>query len=146
MNQVFLDSSYFKGLIDETDDFHNKATHIFSLLNEQKSQLITTNYIIDESLTLLRVKRNLDAAIHLRDLIQAGNPTITIYRVTSEDDADAWNWFMKDWSRLSFTDCVSFAVMKRLELTHAATFDQHFQRAGFTIVKPEPATLQKNTE
>ena len=146
MNQVFLDSSYFKALIDDVDDFHKEAKDIFSLLNEQKTQLVTTNYIIDETLTLLRVKRNLQSAIKLRDMINAGSPTITIYRVISEDDADAWQWFVSDWSRLSFTDCVSFAVMKRLEITHVATFDQHFKRAGFIIVKPAPNTLQKKTE
>lgn len=146
MNHVFLDSSYFKALIDEVDDFHNEATNIFSLLNEQEAQLVTTNYIIDETLTLLRVKKNLQSAMHLRDMIKAGSPTITIYRVTSEDDSDAWNWFVNDWSRLSFTDCVSFAVMKRTGITKVATFDQHFQRAGFTIVKSMPATLRKNME
>ncbi len=134
MNHVFIDSSYFKALIDEADDFHKEATHIFSLLNVQKAQLVTTNYIIDETLTLLRVKKNLQAAMHLRDMINAGSPTITIYRVTSEDDSDAWNWFVKDWSRLSFTDCTSFAIMKRLGLTHVATFDKHFTQAGFAIV------------
>lgn len=136
MNHVFLDSSYFKALIDEVDDFHKESSKIFSLLNEQKSQLVTTNYIVDETLTLLRVKKNLHAAMHLRDLIKAGSPTISIYRVTSEDDADAWIWFVKDWSRLSFTDCTSFAVMKRMGITKVATFDHHFTQAGFTIVKP----------
>lgn len=134
MNQVFLDSSYFKALIDEFDDFHKIAFLIFSELNEHKSELITTNYIVDETLTLLRVKKNLDAAILLRDLIRAGSPIITIYRITPEDDADAWSWFTNSWSRLSFTDCTSFAVMKRLGLTHVATFDKHFSLAGFTIV------------
>ena len=138
MNHVFLDSSYFKALIDKDDDFHKEAIDIFTLLNEQKTQLITTNYIIDETLTLLRVKKNLQSVIKLRDMINAGSPIITIYRVISEDDADAWHWFVKNWSWLSFTDCVSFAVMKRLDLTHVATFDQHFKRAGFTIVGPGP--------
>lgn len=136
MNHVFLDSSYLKALIDDADDFHKEGIQVFMLLNEQKTQLITTNYIIDETLTLLRVKKNLQAAIKLRDMISAGNPTITIYRVISEDDANAWHWFVNDWSRLSFTDCVSFAVLKRLEITKVATFDHHFTQAGFTIVKP----------
>lgn len=136
MNHVFLDTSYFKALIDEADDFHQEGIQVFTLLNGQKAQLITTNYIIDETLTLLRVKKNLQAAMKLRDLISVGSPTISIYRVISEDDAAAWDWFVKDWSHLSFTDCVSFAVMKRLEISHVATFDLHFKRAGFTILRP----------
>ncbi|MFA7234316.1 MAG: hypothetical protein WC076_09405 [Terrimicrobiaceae bacterium] len=31
----------------------------------------------------------------------------------------------------SFTDCTSFAVMRRLGLVEAATSDSHFQAAGF---------------
>ena len=145
MNQVFVDSSYFKALIDKDDDFHNTAIDIFSLLKKQKTHLITTNYIVDETLTLLRAKTNLQAATKLRDMINIGSPTITIYRVASGDDADAWYWFMKNWSKLSFTDCVSFSVMKRLDLTHVVTFDQHFRRAGFTIVKPQKRNFA-NTE
>ena len=36
---------------------------------------------------------------------------------------------------LSFTDCVSFAVMKRLGIGRAAAFDRHFSRAGFKMAK-----------
>ena len=50
-----------------------------------------------------------------------------------DDDAGAWEWFEMDWSKLSFTDCVSFAVMKRLGLTDVATFDEHFTRAKFIV-------------
>jgi predicted nucleic acid-binding protein len=34
-------------------------------------------------------------------------------------------------SRLSFTDCVSFAVMRGLDIPIAFAFDRHFERAGF---------------
>ena len=134
MTPVFVDSSYFKALLDENDDFHKKALDIFADLTQQKEQLITTNYILNETLTLLRAKVNLEAAFKLRDFLNAGSPILTIYRVTSEDDVNAWSWFSKDWSKLSFTDCVSFAVMKRLEIARVATFDKHFTQAGFTIV------------
>ena len=136
MNDVFLDSSYFKALIDEKDEFYSQAEDILKLLTNTESKLITTNYIVDETATLLRVRCGLDLALKFRRFLAIGTPTIKLIRVLVADDAAAWKWFINDWSRLSFTDCVSFAVMKRLELTHVATFDQHFKRAGFTIVKP----------
>jgi hypothetical protein len=34
-------------------------------------------------------------------------------------------------SRLSFTDCVNFAVMHGLDIPIAFAFDRHFERAGF---------------
>ena len=33
--------------------------------------------------------------------------------------------------RLSFTDCLSFAVMRALDIRAAFAFDRHFERAGF---------------
>lgn len=136
MNCVFLDSSYFKALIDEKDEFHSQADDILNLFTRNEDQLISTNYIVDETATLLRVRCGLNVALKFRSFLAIGTPTIKLIRVIVADDAAAWNWFVNDWSRLSFTDCVSFAVMKRLEITHVATFDQHFHRAGFTIVKP----------
>ncbi len=134
MNHAFLDTSYFKALIDEKDEFHNQAVDILHLFTNNEYQLITTNYIVDETATLLRVRCGLDLALKFRKFLAIGTPTIKLTRVIVADDAAAWNWFTNDWSKLSFTDCVSFAVMKRLGLTHAATFDKHFSQAGFIIV------------
>lgn len=142
---IFVDSSMFKALLDAKDDFYPTATEIWNVLQELPKRLITTNFILDETYTLLRKRIGIDAVIELRDRLLVDWPSIKIVRVTAKDEADAWQWFQKDWSDLSFTDCVSFAVMKRLGITHVATFDQHFARAGFTIVKPEPAILTERT-
>lgn len=37
----------------------------------------------------------------------------------------------KEWS---FTDCVSFTTMRRLNVTKAFTFDKHFRQAGFEML------------
>lgn len=44
----------------------------------------------------------------------------------------AWDFFRKhDYKDYSFTDCVSFALMKEMKLTRYLGFDKHFERAGF---------------
>ncbi len=130
---IFLDTSFFKALLDSKDDFHNKAKIQWGLFRQQDVDLVTTNYIVDESFTLIRIRCGLSVAQKLRGILYEGAEYIKMIRVTVDDDAGAWAWFEKDWSKLSFTDCVSFAVMKRLGLTDAATFDKHFKRAGFTV-------------
>ncbi len=133
---IFIDSSAFKALLDTNDDFYHEAAEIWNSLKERIAPLVTTNFILDESYTLIRKRVGMDAVMELRDRLLINWPSIKIIRVTAKDEADAWTWFSKNWSDLSFTDCVSFAVMKRLGITHVATFDRHFERAGFTIVKP----------
>lgn len=133
---IFLDSSFFKALLDEKDEFFPRAVRVFSFCHKQQAKLVTTNYIVDETLTLLRVRCGLPIALKLRELLTKGAQKILLIRVSIEDEAEAWDWFEKPWSKLSFTDCVSFAVMKRLGLTDVATFDQHFSKAGFKILKP----------
>ena len=130
---MFLDTSFFKALLDPKDDFHNQAKIQWDLFRQHDTQLITTNYIIDESFTLIRFRCDLAVAEKLRDLLYEGAEYIKIVRVMVDDDAGAWEWFEKDWSKLSFTDCVSFAIMKRLGLSDVATFDTHFARAGFIV-------------
>lgn len=131
---IFIDTSVFKALVDEKDNFHLVVVPIWKKLLGESTVLVITNYIIDETLTLLRVRCGLTKAREFKEEIINSLRFLKIVRVTAEDEVGAWSWFVKEWSGLSFTDCTSFAVMKRLGLTEAATFDQHFVRAGFKMV------------
>lgn len=58
-------------------------------------------------------------------------------RPTVEDEVDALRGFAKFADqRVSFTDCVSFALMRRHRIAKAFAFDQHFEYAGFTRWPP----------
>lgn len=131
---VFIDTSFFKAIIDQKDEFHNKAAEISDFLKKDKSELVTSNFILDESFTLIRIKCGLKVALKFREYLEESGIVLKIIRVTVDDEAAAWDWFVKDWSKLSFTDCTSFALMKRLGIEKAAAFDDHFKRAGFKLV------------
>ncbi len=130
---VFLDTSFFKAAIDPKDDFYTAAKRILDKLQKEKVTLVTSNYVLDESFTLVRKRCGRDLVDKFRKDLSESGLVVTIVRVTVADEAGAWEWFLLDWSDLSFTDCVSFAVMKRLNLARVATFDKHFERAGFKI-------------
>lgn len=131
---VFIDTSFFKAIIDQKDEFHKKATKIMDQLKQIKPDVITSNFILDESFTLIRVKCGLKLALKFREYLEESGIVLRIIRVTVDDEAAAWDWFVKDWSKLSFTDCTSFALMKRLGMENAAAFDDDFKRAGFKLV------------
>lgn len=127
---VFVDTSMFYALVNEKDEFHSQAIDIWGGLQKEGVTLVTSNYILDETFTLIRKRLGRMVVDEFRKNL-AGEYPIKIMRVTVSDEAKAWDYFLLDWSDLSFTDCVSFALVNRLEITRVATFDSHFQRAGF---------------
>ena len=134
LNSIFVDTSFFKAFLDPEDDFNRDALMILKRLAVDNPLFVTTNFILDESYTLLRVRKNLDFAIKLREFIYKDLKGSKVVIVSPEDEAEAWKWFLNPWKGLSFTDCTSFAVMKRLELSEVATFDNHFSKAGFKVL------------
>lgn len=135
MTDIFVDTSFFKAQIDEKDDFHAQAVSILKKLKEENAPLITTNYILDETYTLIRVKCTVELVRDFVNGLKTMETGFRIEQVLTGDESEAWDWFWKKWKRLSFTDCVSFAVMKRLGIERAATFDVHFKQAGFEMVQ-----------
>jgi hypothetical protein len=133
-NQVFIDTSAFKALLDENDDFNKKADIKIKELIAQGCELVTSNYVVDETATLIRIRCGLKKALLFKEYLTESEPMINIYRITIKDEMEAWKWFDKNWSGLSYTDCVSFAMMKRLGITKYFGFDNHFDRAGYERV------------
>jgi len=133
--QVFIDSSWFKAIADDKDEFSEMAEGIFKKFREAKVSLITTNFILDETFTLIRSKVSLKRALDFQKLLLDMRDVLKIVRISEKDESKAWGWFPKNWSKLSFTDCTSFAVMERLGLKEVATFDEHFTQAGFAVVR-----------
>ncbi len=135
IKRVFLDTSYFKAWIDDKDEFHDRALNLLEQLErESEIELLTSNFVIDETFTLLRVKSGVEVAQKFYKFLEGKGSEIDLVRVTAGDERKVWNWFWKKWSKLSFTDCTSFAIMKRLELKQVATFDEHFAKAGFEVI------------
>ena len=132
--KIFIDTSFFKALVDADDEFHNKSVKIWEGVDRKNTELITSNYVLDESFTLIRIRCGIEKVQKFKDMIASSGGELKIIRVTIKDEAGAWKWFENDWAGLSFTDCVSFFVMKRLGGKKILTFDKHFKRAGFDIV------------
>ena len=135
MDKIFVDTGWFKGMIDKSDEHHIRARSIYRGLKKNRSALLTTNFVVGETFTLVRRSCGLYWAKKLNELLTSLKSSLEIERVTGEDEGRVWEWFWYDWKRLSYLDCTSFAVMKRLGLKKVATFDEHFEMAGFERVK-----------
>ncbi|MBD6618970.1 type II toxin-antitoxin system VapC family toxin [Komarekiella sp. 'clone 1'] len=130
---IFVDTSAWFASIVPSDTEHQAAS---SWVSQNTKPLLTTDYIIDETLILLRIRGETLRAISLGEAFFSDNLT-TIYYLTQEDIRQTWQVFRqfsdKNWS---FTDCASRVVMTKLHLTQAFTFDHHFRQFGFVNVVP----------
>lgn len=96
--------------------------------------LLTTDYIFDETLTLLRMRLGLAAARAWWERVSQ-SPRAMVVEIDADLRARAMDWFFRfDDKDLSFTDCTSFAFMQREKIREALTTDPHFTQAGFDVV------------
>jgi len=134
--RVFVDTSAYVALSDRRDDRHEDAKAILSRLSRERRFLFTTNFVLAETHSLLVSRIDYkDAALHVSAYsLSAGT---TVVRVSKKDETRAWaiiqNYVDKDFS---LVDAMSFAVMERLHIISAFTFDQHFSQYNFTMLNP----------
>ena len=130
--ELFVDTSAWVALLDVSDGLHGRAGAFWKEMLAANRRLLTSDYVLDESYTLLRRRRKgREMAILLHDLV-AGSEIVAEVEVGEELRALGWEIFVgyKD-QVLSFTDCTSFALMRERTILEAFTFDADFQRAGF---------------
>ncbi len=102
-----------------------------------REKLVTSDFVIDEVLTLLKVRGNVEFAPSASEERFLSGELAEIEWVSRLDFEQAWEVFNKyrdkEWS---FTDCVSFVMMRRLGIKKAFAFDEHFRQLGTVTVEP----------
>jgi predicted nucleic acid-binding protein len=130
---IFVDSSFWIGLSDESDDRHGLAQ---SVLRQHIGQpLLTSNHVVGESWTFLR--RRHSHAVARRFLDRASRTRrLEITFISEEVERRAWAWLERhDERAYSFVDATSFALMERLRIAEALAFDGDFSAAGFVELR-----------
>lgn len=131
--KLFVDTSAWLALNDKNDQYYTKAVAKSLEVKRRKIELLTSEYIVDESITLIRYRVSHKAAVIFGDSLFNSN-IVRVEDITNEDRFTAWEVFKKyEDKHLSFTDCTSFVLMKNLKLLTAFTFDEHFRHLGFEI-------------
>ncbi len=129
---IFTDTSAWFALAYEGDPYH-KAARTFVA---SAPRLMTTNFVIDETITLVLMRLGYWPARELGEKLWSGQQTHIVY-VSQTDQHAAWELFKQhDDKKFSFTDCTSFAVMERMGLLYAFTFDKHFEQTGQFVCVP----------
>ncbi len=134
-SRVFVDTSAFFALVDSHDQEHAGALAIQTRLIAERWRLFTTNFVLAETHALVLAR--LGRAVAGRVLRQLDDSTLTIVRASGADEQRAREILSRyDDKDFSLTDAISFAVMDRLGITQAFTFDRHFAQYGFMVLAP----------
>lgn len=134
MKPIFVDTSAWDALADRGDPNHKAAISFRDEIAGQR-RLIVTNYILDELYTLLLLNIGYQRTVDFKRKLDilARESILQVEWVSEELASEAWSVFEKfnvdkQWS---FTDCVSYVVMRRLGMVDVFAFDHHFNQMGF---------------
>ncbi len=133
---IFVDTGAWIALTDVSDQYHLEAVSIYTQLKQRKARFLTTDYVIDETVTRLRYDAGHHIAIKFLDLIalSQSNSILRVIHIDRRLFQNAISIFRRyDSAILSFTDCVSFVVCKAYEIDEAFAFDGHFPMMGVTL-------------
>lgn len=135
MKPLFVDTAGWVACADKADPSNQAAVASRDQWLEAGGLLLTTDYVVDETLTLLRFRLGLAAAAAWWRQVEASSrlrwESISLARA----DVARGLFFRYRDKEFSFTDCTSFAVMKELKIREALTTDRHFAQMGF-VMKP----------
>lgn len=130
---IFVDTGAWFASDVPVDPVHTAAVRFLASVREP---LVTTDYIIDELLTLLQMRGFPQCARIVGEALLKSD-VCRLERVTASDASAVWNVFNAyEDKRWSFTDCVSREVMRRLDVRRAFAFDEHFRPFGTVEVVP----------
>lgn len=130
---LFIDTGAIIARYLTKDQHHQIAIKKWDEIKKNQEKCYTSNFILDETFTLLGRWAGHTFAAETAHLIYT-SAAFTILRPEQHDEVSAIHLFTKyaDQS-ISFTDCVSFVLMKKEKIKRVFSFDQHFNFAGFKL-------------
>ena len=130
---IYIDTGAFLARHLSKDQYHHQANAFWDSIRKKSETCVTSNFVLDETFTLLGRRAGYSFAAQRARNIYASE-LLNILRPSREEELKAIGFFEKySDHHLSFTDCVSFVLMKNRKIKRVFTFDHHFQLAGFQL-------------
>ena len=130
--KIFVDSSFLIALVNENDSLHDKSLEYVDLI--EKNDCYISNLVINEVITVIGNKIDLETAISAFDLIN------DIFHVINEYEIKDFNSttmliYEKHNTKLSFTDCSIIVDMHYHKIENLLSFDKEFKKAeGINLI------------
>jgi len=136
---VLIDTWGWLALGYRRESRHEEIKAFYQHLREEGARLYTTDYVLDEVMTLLFRRESFAEAVDFMEgIFQASQEgRLLIERVTSERFIAAWELRKRfqDKPKISFTDLTSMVVMRDRNIKKVLTDDDHFTHVGMNLQK-----------
>ena len=134
MKALFVDTAGWMACADAADAVHKVSCQARDSALERGTLLVTTDYVADETLTLIRKRLGIRAAESWWEQVE-GSSRVRWEWIDVQRADRARNLFFRHRDKdFSFTDCTSFVVMQELKIRQALTTDAHFRQMGFHVL------------
>jgi uncharacterized protein len=135
VRRVFVDTSAFFAHLVAEDAHHSEARLLFERMARESSTLITTNAVVWETYTLLRIRARNGRELALGFLEDIEDGLCDIERVRALDERRAIELLRRYADkRYSFCDALSFVITEELGVNEALAFDDDFKSYGKLIL------------
>jgi uncharacterized protein len=132
--RLFVDTWGWIALSDRAEAQHKTAKAILQDRGRVRSRVITSDYVLDETFTLVFLRRPFPEAWRFARglMMDAASGTLRVEAVSLNIFRSALELRQRfaDKPRISFTDLTSMAIMRELQTTEILTADAHFQQVG----------------
>lgn len=129
---VFVDTAGLIAVFDNDQPAHEAAKALWLCLLTEDEPLVTTNYVLVETLALVQRRYGMSA---VRLVAETALPALTPVWVEQPLHEAGLHVFLQEGRRgPSLVDCVSFLCMRKDGLTRVFTLDPHFAEQGFEVI------------
>ena len=130
--KVFADTSGLYALLVANDAAHGQARTAFRTLEDQAATLVTSSFVLVETIALLQRRVGLEAVRGFQARLLPLLEVVWIDREWYQRGIE--RLYIETQRRVSLVDCLSFEIIEALGIEKAFAFDVHFPRAGFRLI------------
>jgi len=137
--KIYVDTSAFYALLDRADPYHKEASSLWGTLMDNNFILVTTNYVVSETMKLLQKKIGFEAArVWYKDILGV----LDVLWIDEGIHRQAYElWLNLGRIPLNFIDCTSFVSMHHHQIERAFCFKRAFKIHGFNLISNDHSII-----
>lgn len=133
IDKLFIDTGAFFSRELKSDQHHKVSIAAWQQIENNSMRLYSNEHVLDETMSMLARRTSYAFASEWGSTCLQSQEYQWLQ--TTEADLQTALTLMRKYAdqAVSFTDCISFALMKREGIKYIFSFDRHFQAAQFRL-------------